>query len=353
MEILNTALKKILVIQTAFIGDAVLTLPFLQKLKEENLNYLIDVVTTAKTASLFVASASVNDVFILDKSNRHKSVFSLIKFAKELRKNNYSKVYTPHRSLRSALLTLFTNVRETYGFDNSEFPYVFKNLIGYKFNSHEIERLFAFLKKGEDYNFKSVKPEVTYSTDVKSKISTIFNKFDNTKIKIVFAPGTEWFTKQYPIDQLIEVIQKCANNNYDCILIGSENEKDLCDQIVSKVGSNCINFAGQLSIVETICFLEKVNLLVTNDSAPTHFGMSADIPVLTIYCSTQPGFGFYPYNEKSCYVSYVELDCKPCGIHGHRSCPLSHLNCGKKMLPQMVYGKIQEMLNERVLKLQK
>lgn len=353
MEVLNSSSKRILVIQTAFIGDSVLTLPFLQKLKEENKNCLIDVVTTAKTALLFEASSSVNDVFIIDKSNRHKSIFSLIKFVKELRKNNYSKVFTPHRSLRSALLTLFTNVRETYGFDNSEFPYVFKNLISYKYNSHEIERLFAFLEKQKEYSFKSVKPEVTYSEDIKSKISTIFNKFDNTKIKIVFAPGTEWFTKQYPIDQLIEVIQKCSDKNFDCILIGSENEKDLCDQIVSKVGSNCINFAGQLSIVETVCFLEKVNLLVTNDSAPTHFGMSADIPVLTIYCSTLPGFGFYPYNEKSCYISYDELDCKPCGIHGHKSCPLSHFNCSKKLLPQMVHGKIQEMLNERVLKLQK
>jgi heptosyltransferase-2 len=345
MEILNTASKKILVIQTAFIGDTVLTLPFLQKLKEENDGYLIDVVTTVKTASIFEASPSVNDVILLNKTNEHKSIFSLMKFGKELQKNNYSKVYTPHRSLRSALLTLFTNVRETYGFDNSEFPYVFKNLIHYIYRSHEVERLFAFLENGDEYDLKSIKPELKYSDEVKNKVSNIFNKFDKEKTKIVFAPGTEWFTKQYPVHHLIDVIKKCTDKNNVCILIGSEKEKELCKQIISQIPSGCFNLSGELSIIETICLLEKVDLLVTNDSAPTHFGMSADIPVLTIYCSTQPGFGFYPYNGKSKFLSFDQLTCKPCGIHGYRSCPLLHFDCGEKLSPQTVFDLIEVMLN--------
>jgi heptosyltransferase-2 len=353
MEILTSEQKKLLVIQTAFIGDAVLTLPFLQMLKEENKDFLIDVVTTSKTASLFEAVSTINKVYILDKADKHKSIFSLVKFGKELNNNNYSIIYSPHRSLRSALLTLFTNVRETYGFDNSEFPYVFKNLVEYKYDSHEIERLFAFLDNGNEYNFKSVKAELNYSEEVKTNISDIFNKFDKTKIKVVFAPGTEWFTKQYPVEHFIEVIKKCKAKEYECILIGSDKEKELCEEIIRNIPSNSINLCGKLSIIETIYLLKKIDLLITNDSAPTHFGMIADIPVLTIYCSTISKFGFYPYNERSKYLSYDELDCKPCGIHGHKSCPEKHFNCGKKLLPQKVFDVIEEILDGRIERLQK
>jgi heptosyltransferase-2 len=76
--------------------------------------------------------------------------------------------------------------------------------------------------------------------------------------------------------------------------------------------------------------------------------MSADIPVLTLYCSTIPQFGFYPYNNKSSYLSYDDLKCKPCGIHGYDACPLSHFNCGKFLKPQLVIHEAKRLLaNEK------
>ena len=51
-------------------------------------------------------------------------------------------------------------------------------------------------------------------------------------------------------------------------------------------------------------------------------------PVLTIYCSTVPEFGFYPYNKKSSYISFNDLNCKPCGIHGYEKCPIKSFDCG-------------------------
>ena len=73
--------------------------------------------------------------------------------------------------------------------------------------------------------------------------------------------------------------------------------------------------------------------------------MIADIPTLTIYCSTIPQFGFYPYNKKSDYLSFNELNCKPCGIHGHDKCPINTFDCGYKLMPEMVIEKIAKLLD--------
>ena len=100
-------------------------------------------------------------------------------------------------------------------------------------------------------------------------------------------------------------------------------------------------------MIESIELLKRVEILISNDSAPTHLGVCADIPVLTIYCSTVPEFGFYPYNKKSSYISYDDLECKPCGIHGLKECPIKTFNCGNLIEPLQVFMKIKEMLNGR------
>jgi heptosyltransferase-2 len=74
-------------------------------------------------------------------------------------------------------------------------------------------------------------------------------------------------------------------------------------------------------------------------------GMCADIPVLTLYCSTSYEFGFYPYNRKSSYLSYDDLFCKPCGIHGYDKCPVRTFDCGYLLKPGIVISKIENMLN--------
>ncbi|MBX2976932.1 MAG: lipopolysaccharide heptosyltransferase II [Ignavibacteriaceae bacterium] len=345
MEILDNPSKRILVIQTAFIGDSVLTLPFLQRLKEENSTSQIDIITSPKTEEIFRHSPVVNQVYVFDKQKSHRSIYKSYSFAKQLRKNNYNKVYTLHRSLRSAILTLFLKVKESYGFDTSEFSYAFSNIVKYEYKSHEVKRLFAFLKEPEKVDWRSVTPEVNFESDVISKIDEIINSITPLEKTIAIAPGTEWETKKYPIEYFIKIINNLIDKNYNILLIGSEKEKKLCSTICSSVNRNVWNFCGELSITETIYLLTKVDLLITNDSAPVHFGMAAKVPVLTLYCSTVPEFGFYPYNESSKYLSISELDCKPCGIHGFRVCPQTHFKCGNELTPDKVINEIENMLN--------
>ena len=154
-----------------------------------------------------------------------------------------------------------------------------------------------------------------------------------------------WNTKKYPKEYYKEVL-KYLETKFDLIfIIGGKEDKNICDEIAD-FSPRSMSVAGEFSIIESIEFLKRMKLLLTNDSAPTHFGMCADIPVLTVYCSTTPEFGFYPYNNKSSFISFDGLSCKPCGIHGFDSCPLKHFDCGVRLTPDLVIKKIKEMMNE-------
>lgn len=345
MEVLKDG--KILVIQTAFIGDAVLTLPMIQKLKELFSLTQVDVVCIPATAEIFESSTYVDNVLIYDKHGKQKSLFQLRIFANNIKKRKYTRIYSPHRSFRTAMIVMLSGVKETYGFSNSSFKYVYRNLIEYHLNKHEVQRnldLIGF--RYSELNWK-ILPEIKVDESVKKTAHSFLSLLDGNKLAAV-APGAVWNTKIFPADYYCELIKFLRDKFYNIILIGSVSDEKLCSEIESKFEKGVISSAGKFSIAGTIEILKNCKLLITNDSAPTHFAMAANIPALTIYCSTIPDFGFYPYNEKSLNVSYNDLDCKPCGIHGHRSCPVKTFDCAHKLDIEQIKKMIANILDYEI-----
>jgi heptosyltransferase-2 len=338
---------KILFIQTAFPGDAILALPAIQKLKETNPDSSIDVLCIPETQEIFNASPSISDIIVIDKRGVHKTIVSTYKFIKKVKQNNYSKIYSSHRSLRTALIVFLLKVNESYGFDNSSLMHIYKYLVPYDISKHEVQRnldLVGFNYDNEAWKFI---PEINSDATIRENIKTFLsqNKLKNDFIAV--APGSVWNTKIYPIEYYKEIVKDLINKKYRIVLIGGKKDEEICSDLASGFEDNAIVAAGNFTIVESVELLRHSKLLISNDSAPTHMGMSANIKVLTIYCSTAPEFGFYPYNNKSIYISYSDLKCKPCGIHGHDVCPIKSFDCGMKLLPHQIISKVEEMLSDR------
>ena len=340
------AIEKILVIQTAFIGDAILTLPAIQVLKKMFSESEIHALCIPSAEEIFKASPYVSEVKVLDKRGRHKSLFSLYNFSQELKEENYTRIYSPHRSFRTALLVMLLGIRETYGFSNSSLSHVYKNLIKYKPDHHEVQRNLDLMGYNYSADEWKILPQLNISFDIKSKIE---NYLRNLKIDdkfICIAPGSVWNTKIYPVEYYEEIIKFIVSNTkYNILLIGGEKDEQLCSNIVSKFSERVYSAAGKFKIIESIEILKRAELLITNDSAPTHMAMCSDISAITIYCSTSSNFGFYPYNNGSSFLSFDDLYCKPCGIHGYVKCPINTFECGYSLKPGIVVKKIEEMLN--------
>lgn len=344
MEVLMGVFNKILVIQTAYPGDAILTLPLIQYLNKKYNTNLIDVLCIPATKEIFEASPYVNEAIIVDKKNEHNSFLSLQKFVKKLKQNVYDAVFCPHRSFRSAMITLLLNVKETFGFDNSSVSYAFKNVISYNYSDHEVKR--NLLLSGDNFDEENWKilPELNYPDEITGQVNQFLSENNLNKKFITVAPASVWWTKQYPVEYFKKIVEELCNQDEKIILIGSEKDYELCSRL--QVNENVINSAGRFSLIGSAALLKKSKLLISNDSAPAHLGMCVDIPVLMLYCSTVPEFGFYPYNDKSFSLSYNDLKCKPCGIHGYDNCPLGTFECAIKLKPAVVMEKIYEILKD-------
>ncbi len=222
VEALKMNTDKILFIQTAFIGDAILSLPALQKLKEIYPECLIDVLCIPESEEIFNSSPAVNRAIVLDKKGVHKTLLSSMKLAIELKKNNYTKLYSSHRSFRTSLIVWILGINESYGFDTSALKHVYKNLIKYNLSIHEVQRNLDLIRFNYNEINWRVKPEIKRNDFIKDKILSFMKEKGIDNNFIATAPGSIWETKKYPKKYFEELIDYLIKKKFQIVLIGGD-----------------------------------------------------------------------------------------------------------------------------------
>ena len=334
--------KKILVIQTAFIGDVILTTPLIESLVREFPEAAIDFLTTPNSANILESNPNISNLIIFDKKGRDRGLKRLIRIGNILENNRYDICITPHRSFRSAYLTWRTGAAMRIGFNRAFWKILYTHVVEYKRTLHEIERNLSLLVPlGLN---KPITAPVIYSTpEDEQKVSKLLNDLNKSGTMRFFAvaPGSIWPTKRWPEEYYRRFCQYFKGKGSKVLLIGGPEDDNLCRRIADGE-EHVVTLAGQLSLRETYYLLTQCTGILSNDSAPMHLGLAAHINVFALFGPTVPEFGFAPFGPKSKIFENQELDCRPCAIHGSKKCPIKTFDCMKSMLPEKIASKVLE-----------
>jgi heptosyltransferase-2 len=335
--------RNILIIQTAFIGDVILTTPLVEVLNEEYPGAAIDFLTIPASKVLVDTNPKIREVIIFDKRGKNKGLRGLIQFANILKHKNYDLCITPHRSLRSAILSRNTRAKVRIGFNRSALKLAFTHIVKYESHRHEIERNLSLLS-AIGLHKKIVHPAIYETAEDMKKVQLLL-KTKNIDKDIIFAvaPGSVWPTKRWPEAYYLEFCQILCSKGIQVFLIGGAEDKKLCDRISEKL-SMVHNSAGYFSLRESYSLLKQCSGILTNDSAPLHLGMAADIPVFAIFGPTVPEFGFAPFGAKSKIFESSNLNCRPCAIHGSKKCPIKTFDCMNNLRPANIAQRVLDAL---------
>jgi heptosyltransferase II len=318
-------LKKILIIQTAFLGDVILSTPLIEKIRNLYPEATIDFLLRKGNEGVLEHHPYLHTVLVWDKKkNKYKNLFSLLR---KIRSEKYDLVINPQRFAATGFLTAFSGAAQKVGFDKNPFSCYFTHKSQHSIHAskkqqiHECDRnlqLISFLGGNDHFGPKLYPSQIDYSETSKFK----------EKPYICIAPASVWFTKQFPEAKWIEFIN-AVPEKYTIYLLGASDDAFLCEAIAQKsVNKNISVLAGKLSILKTAALMRDAQMNYVNDSAPMHIASAMNAPVSAIFCSTIPAFGFGPLSEKSYIIEVPEdLTCRPCGIHGKRNCPEKHFNC--------------------------
>lgn len=319
-------MKKILIIQTAFIGDVVLATGILEKLHQAYPDAVVDFMLRKGNEGLLANHPFVNKLLIWNKKEgKYKNLFSLLK---HIRKEKYDLVINLQRFAASGILTALSNAEVTVGFKKNPFSFLFTKAyphdIGHKGQKpyqHEVQRNHKLIEDITDVQYAL--PKLYPSSGDYESVRQY-----KSKQYITIAPASVWFTKQYPKAKWTELLDALPAN-YNVYCLGGPGDVDLCNEIVSQSKrKDAVILAGKLSFLQTAALMKDAVINYTNDSAPMHFASAMQAPVAAIFCSTIPEFGFGPLSAQSSIIEIIEpLECRPCGLHGYKACPLGHFKC--------------------------
>lgn len=314
--------KRILIIQTASLGDVILSTALAESLHTEMPDAEIHYLIKKGYQSLFKCHPFIGKVLIWDKSKRKYA--GLFKLIREVRSNKYDAVINVQRFASSGLISTLSGAKMRSGFKKNPlsifYTHKYEHVISKDGVLHEVERNHALISTL--VSTVAARPVLYPSVEDVNFVSAF-----NSKPYITVSPASLWFTKQYPEEKWIEFLNNISPD-WIVLLLGSAADKDLCERIKSQTNDNVMNLAGQLSFLQSAALMEDGVMNYVNDSAPMHLASSVNAPVAAIFCSTVPAFGFGPLSDISHIIEINEpLYCRPCGLHGYKQCPEGHFKC--------------------------
>lgn len=316
-------MQRILIIQTAFIGDVILATPVISELKRLFPLAEIDVLVKKGNGNLLAHDPAIREVFEFDK--KAGKTKEILRLRKEFKWRKYDLTINLHRFGSSGLLTLLSGASKTYGFKKNPFSVFFTKRFEHTIGdgTHEVERNLSLIR--EFGASALVRPTLFPGETAEERVQ----KFKREPY-FCLAPASVWFTKQLPEEKWIELVRLLSPAG-KIYLLGAAGDHELCQRIMAKSQNlNAENLAGKLSLLESAALMKDAKRNYVNDSGPLHIASAMNAPVTAYFCSTTPDFGFGPLSDdKEIVESSEKLSCKPCGLHGHSACPQGHFKCGQ------------------------
>ncbi len=317
-------LQKILIIQTAHTGDVVLATGLIESIKAQVPDAQIDFLVRKGNENLLEGNPQINAVFVWDK--KKDKYRGLIQLLFTIRNQAYEAVINCQRFAASGLLCGGSAAPYRIGFKNNPLSFLFSHRITHKIEHgvHETDRNHALLQV------------LAVREKHLPRLYPPNPKIETNKPFIVIAPASVWFTKQWPEHKWQEFIH-AVKHRYAVYIIGSDAEFELGERLRAQSEDKVINLCGKISPLEAAGVIKYARMLFCNDSAPLHMASAVGVPAGAVFCSTIPDFGFGPLSEGSAVIeSLEELSCRPCGLHGHRSCPQGHFKCAENISMQQL-----------------
>ncbi len=353
-------IRKIAVWNTAFLGDAVLTLPLIQALADAFPEAALDFYVRKGLGPLFAAHPAVHTVH---EYNRHPKpgadVFtSLWEMGRCLASNRYDLWVGAHPSPRSALLARLSRADIRIGYcSNPVAVFCYTHRIARRFDGqHEIERLIDlvrpvlpedFLLDREQYHW----PRLVLPESARRAAENFRTRLSGDGPLLGLHPGSQWGTKRWTVAGFAEIARRGAESGAHICVFAGPGEESMAREVILQAGlagnPSVHDLSGALSLPELAAYIGLLGCYVSNDSGPMHLAWVQRTPVTALFGPTVRSLGFFPRGEGA-KVFEVPLPCRPCGLHGPQICPLGHHRCMTEIDVNAVWEDVASKLFSQV-----
>ena len=362
---------RVLYVETAFLGDLLLSIPSLKWIKRTYPDVRITLYARKGVTQPLLELGLVDEVIAVNKD----SALSRYDAKEALLKKDFDIVFCPHRSFSTAAALSRVRAKKKIGYSGFQQFWVFNKRVKRRldwpeairqlqlvatensdlsqlldeFGHRDVEKINQIEslsgRPGEalvpDWASMGLRAEIEKYSETEEGQAILerlrvalggFHVDINSRFAVL-GPGSVWPTKRW--SHYIDLARQLVNAEVPVVLIGAPNEQEICERIADAV-SGVVTLAGATTVFESLMLLAKAETLFTNDCGAMHLGSVAECKTVSVFGPTTLDLGYRPWQNKAVVVQNKKLDCRPCGKHGHASCPIKTHECMKSIAPSQV-----------------
>lgn len=351
---------KHLYVQTAFLGDLLLSIPALKNLRRWDPKSEITLMCRKGLGSIILNMGLCDEVLEVDKRDQK----SLDETDRKLQESTFDYIFSPHQSFRSHKYVNKTKAQHKIGYKKIWNASFFTKRVKRNLQWPEVLRQLQLLALVDDgLKDKLNRYEFNYSHRIEipdwakmsiPHLSWPLNEYEQLEKKwgnhlnfndpyVCIAPGSVWPTKRWTESGFVNASIKLVREGYRIIILGAPDERALCEKIQRQI-PNSISLAGGLSIWQSMMVLKRSQGIICNDSGAMHMAAVVDVPIISLFGPTVQELGYRPWSSKSIVLENTKMLCRPCGQHGGKRCPIGTHDCMKSLSAEQVVESFNSIL---------
>lgn len=324
---------RILVVQTAYIGDTVFTSALVRAISRRFPGAEVDACVAPRAQDVALAFPGVAQVHVFDKRGADRGLSGLRRVAARLATRQYPLAILPHGSIRTALLARLARIPERVGFTGAAGSILYTERVRTKqraFLRREADLAAALGAGPQDMELV---PRPEWVAGARARLERVAGE----KLAAVCL-GSEWPTKIWPARHVADLTRLLAARGLRPVLLGGPREREMAREIGDAGG--CIDTTGN-SVGEALAILARSALAVGGDSGLVHAARALGVPTVAVFGPTSSDVHLFGPRERPVTLG---LSCSPCSVHGSARCPLGHHRCLADLDAERVAAACREVL---------
>lgn len=341
---------RILVRGTNWIGDAVMTIPAMRRLRGAFPDAHIALHCRKWAEGIFRDADFLDEIITFQTGD--KGLNDLRSEASQIRRGNFDVAVLFPNSFRSAALPWLGKIPRRFGYDKEMRGFMLTDRVAvpkWKSTRHEVfyylnlvDAVIGSLEGHADARNAPADISITVSSTRRDQARGILEKLGGDPGLPIVALGcgsTNSRAKRWPAERFAALASQIMDSaGANIVLLGSEDERDVAEDVIGLSDRNLINAVGRTSLDEAVALLAVSDVFVSNDMGLAHIAAAVGTPTLVIFGPTDPGTT-RPFSDVA-EVIRVPVECSPCML---RECPIDH-RCMTSIEPAAVAERVLAVL---------
>lgn len=343
----KTGINRILVRSTNWVGDAVMTLPALEAVKENFPSSVVSVLAKPWVEPVFRNHPAVDEMVILNKGGGAFTGFGeLFRTIRSVRKGSFDLTILFQNAFEAALISWAGGIPIRAGYNTDGRGILLTHGVVRSQDVLKVHQVEYYLSLLEKLGLKTEKkdPVLHVSSEERSVAEKRLqdggvNKGDllvGLNAGAIFGGAKKWDAERFAAIGVRSIEEWGAK----VLVFGSAKELEIGRKVMNAMEHAATDFCGQTSLREAIALVSMCDIFVTNDSGLMHVASALDVPTVAIFGPTdQVATG--PCGQRTRVVNH-RVHCSPCL---KPDCPTDH-QCMNGIGVEEVWKVMRELKND-------